>query len=220
MVQSKQTKQSEKGGLNVKSRNWVRLFLSTLAVGGVTTGLVGFALKWDEYQVLFINFDIGEILALVVWFIGVGFIFSMISQAGFFAYLTVHRFGLGFFRSSWNITQLVLILFVLFDIVYFRDQFFTQKPNSIDSYLSMAGLIVLAAIVISFMKTKQTNNKAFVPTLFFMIVVTIIEWYPAIRTNDTSWLFLMLIPLIVCNAYQLLVLPKLLEHKKEKAVEA
>lgn len=204
----------------MKSRNWVKLFLSTLALGGITTAFIGFVLKWAEYKPLFIEFDIGEILALLVWFIGVGFIFSMISQAGFFAYLTVHRFGLGFFRSSWTATQLVLILFVLFDLVYFREQFFSQNPNTINSYLIMALCIVLVAFLVAFIKMKQTNRKAFVPTLFFMIVITVIEWYPAIRTNESSWLALMLIPLLVCNTYQLLILPKLLETKREKTVEA
>ena len=61
-------------------------------------------------------------MAVSFWLMGVGFIFSVISQMGFFAYLTIHRFGLGMFRSPslWNIVQLFFIAFVLFDFVYLR----------------------------------------------------------------------------------------------------
>lgn len=41
-----------------------------------------------------------------------------------------------------------------------------------------------------------------------MVVVTTIEWVPVLRVNEESWLWLMVLPLIICNAYQLLVLPK------------
>ena len=46
----------------VNSRNWVRFFLSTLLVGGLSTGIIGFALKWSEYKELFISFNLVEIV--------------------------------------------------------------------------------------------------------------------------------------------------------------
>jgi KinB signaling pathway activation protein len=58
--------------------------------------------------------------------------------------------------------------------------------------------------------------SAFIPALFFMIVVTTIEWVPVLRVNEESWLFLMLFPLIVCNAFQLLMLPKLNQRSIEE----
>ncbi len=96
------------GGCVVNSRKWVRLFLTTLFLGGISTVIIGFVLEWDRYNEFFQNFDVGEILAVSFWLMGVGFIFSVISQMGFFAYLTIHRFGLGMFRSSslWNAVQL------------------------------------------------------------------------------------------------------------------
>ncbi len=42
-----------------------------------------------------------------------------------------------------------------------------------------------------------------------MIVATIVEWMPALRVNDHSWLYLMAFALLACNAYQLLILHKL-----------
>lgn len=195
----------------MNSRKWVRLFLTTLAIGGITTAITGFVIRWSEYEKLFVQLHVGEIFAVLMWFIGFGFIFSVISQMGFFAYLTVHRFGLGLFRSVslWNSVQIVLISFVLFDLVYFRYQVFAEKGESIVSYLFVALLILLVGLAVAYVKRKQTNKEAFVPALFFMTVVTIIEWFPALRINDRNWLYLMLVPLLVCNAYQLLILHKL-----------
>nr|WP_239589627.1 KinB-signaling pathway activation protein [Metabacillus crassostreae] len=201
--------------IEVKSRNWVRFFLSTLLIGGISSGIIGFVLKWAEYKDLFINFEIIEILSILFWLFGVGLIFSVISQMGFFAYLTIHRFGLGIFRSVflWNIAQVVLILFVLFDLVYFRFQLFANETETLLPYLGIALYVFLVGIIVAFFKQKDTNKEAFIPALFFMVVVTSIEWFPALRVNEENWLLLMLIPIQICNAYQLLMLPKFTNPK-------
>ncbi len=199
----------------VNSRKWVRLFLSTLLIGGIATAAVGMILNGKEFAHLFVRLEIVELLAVLFWHIGVGFIFSVISQAGFFAYLTIHRFGLGFFRSLWNSVQLVLIVFVLFDLVYFRYMVFADKGDSIVPYLLVALVILLVGLAVAYVKSVQTNKGAFVPALFFMVVVTVIEWFPVLRINDRDWLYLMLIPLLLCNAYQLLILHKLTGGAKQ-----
>ncbi|OAS87017.1 MULTISPECIES: KinB-signaling pathway activation protein [Metabacillus] len=200
----------------MNSRNWVRFFLSTLLVGGLTTGIIGFALKWSEYKELFISFNLVEIVSILFWLFGVGLIFSVISQMGFFAYLTVHRFGLGIFRSvsMWNLAQIILIVFVLFDLIYFRFQLFAEGNETILPYLLLAFYVFVVGVIIALIKRSNTNKEAFIPALFFMIVVTTIEWFPALRVNEKDWLLLMLIPLQVCNAYQLLMLPKFIKSKK------
>ncbi|BBW98198.1 KinB-signaling pathway activation protein [Geobacillus icigianus] len=199
----------------MNSRKWVRLFLSTLLIGGIATAAVGMILNGKEFAHLFVRLEIVELLAVLFWHIGVGFIFSVISQAGFFAYLTIHRFGLGFFRSLWNSVQLVLIVFVLFDLVYFRYMVFADKGDSIVPYLLVALVILLVGLAVAYVKSVQTNKGAFVPALFFMVVVTVIEWFPVLRINDRDWLYLMLIPLLLCNAYQLLILHKLTGGAKQ-----
>ncbi|WP_078433560.1 KinB-signaling pathway activation protein [Metabacillus halosaccharovorans] len=200
----------------MNSRNWVRLFLSTLLVGGLTTGVIGFLLKWADYKDLFLNFEIIEILSVLFWLFGVGLIFSVISQMGFFAYLTVHRFGLGIFKSAslWNFAQIILILFVLFDLAYFRFQLFANEGDTFISYILLALYVLIVGLIVAFIKRKDTNKGAFIPALFFMIVVTVIEWFPALRVNQEDWLLLMLIPLQVCNAYQLIMLPRFTQTKK------
>jgi KinB signaling pathway activation protein len=202
----------------VNSRNLVKLFLSTLLIGGITTGVAGFVIRWDEFSPYFIHFDLLEILSVLIWLLGVGFIFSLLSQMGFFAYLTIHRFGLGIFCGVklWNMVQLVLIGFVLFDLVYFRYLFFAEKGESVIPYIAIALFIFIFGLIIAWQKAKQTNKEAFVPALFFMVVITVIEWMPVLRVNEKSWLYLMLIPLLVCNAYQLLVLHKLNERSEQQ----
>ncbi|KAA0765305.1 KinB signaling pathway activation protein KbaA [Bacillus sp. SH5-2] len=203
----------------MNSRKWVRLFLTTLFLGGISTVFIGFVLEWDEYAKFFQNFDVKEILAISFWLMGVGFIFSVISQMGFFAYLTIHRFGLGMFRSSslWNAVQLFFIAFVLFDFVYLRSVLIANGEVSLGNNILVAGVLFVFGAIVAYVKSKETNKKAFVPALFFMVVVTILEWVPALRINDTDWLYLMVIPLLLCNAYQLLILHRLIGRASKTA---
>lgn len=197
----------------MNSRNLVKLFFSTSLLGAVITGVVGFVVRWEEFKPFFSNFDLAEIISIFFWLMGMGLIFSLLSQMGFFAYLTIHRFGLGIFRSAslWNKVQIVLVGFVLFDLAYFRYLFFAKEGDSYIPYIAVAIFILLFGIIVAWQKAKQTNKDAFIPALFFMIVITVIEWMPVLRVNEKSWLYLMLVPLLVCNAYQLLVLHKLNE---------
>jgi KinB signaling pathway activation protein len=204
----------------VTSRNWVKLFLTTLSIGGLTTAIVGFIVRWSEFQPYFTELKIPDILSAIIWLIGMGFLFSVISQMGFFAYLTVHRFGLGIFKSAflWNGVQVILILVVVSDFVYLRYISFAKAGDSILPYIGLAFLVLLISLAIAYFKMRQTNKGAFIPALFFMVVATIIEWVPVLRVNETSWVFLMMVTLFACNSYQILVLHKLnAQSEKERA---
>ncbi|NSL52542.1 KinB-signaling pathway activation protein [Calidifontibacillus erzurumensis] len=196
------------------SRSWVYLFISTLLLGGISTIFVGFAVEWGRYSTLFLEFDVIEIISVAFWFLGVGFIFSLISQAGYFAYLTVHRFGLGIFKSLWGSVQILLTIFVLFDFVYLRYQAFAKPGDPLLPYVVPALLILLYGLVVAYFKVKQTNQAAFIPALFFMVAVSIIEWVPALRANEQNWLLLMIFPLLICNTWQLFILYKLNQASK------
>jgi KinB signaling pathway activation protein len=199
------------GGTNVNSRNWVQLFISTLMVGGLSTIVLGFIIRWSEYKPLFLNVDISEIISVMFWLLGIGFIFSVISQMGFFAYLTIHRFGLGIFKKLWNPVQIVLVAFVLFDLVYFRYQWFAKEGEGVGIYFAFPLFILAYGLIVAYIKSKETTKQAFIPALFFMVVVTTIEWVPALRANEESWLYLMLFPMMICNSYQLLLLHRLIQ---------
>ncbi|MEH7274454.1 KinB-signaling pathway activation protein [Neobacillus vireti] len=201
------------------SRIWVRLFMTTLLIGAITTAIAGFIINWNEYVHYFIDFKIINIVSALFWFSLWGVLYSVISQMGYFAYLTVHRFGLGIFKSVslWNGIQVVLILFVLFDLVYLRYVTFANSGDSLLPYIGLAVLLLIPGLVTAWFKAKQTNREAFVPALFFMVVVTVIEWFPVLRVNEQSWVYLMLISLLACNAYQLLILHKLnLKSQQER----
>lgn len=199
----------------MNSRNVVRLFITTLFVGGLTGGIAGFIIRWNEIEHYFTAFDLVSIFSSFFWLFGVGLIFSVISQAGFFAYLTIHRFGLGLFKSMWNPVQIVFILFVLFDLIYLRYTSF-ESNEGLAPYIFPAVYVLSIGLLVAYLKGRQTNKNTFIPALFFMVVVTILEWTPVLRENDESWLYFMLIPLLACNAYQLLVLNKFIERSQKE----
>ncbi|MCD7036618.1 KinB-signaling pathway activation protein [Metabacillus sp. GX 13764] len=194
----------------MKSRNWVRFFLTNLLIGAAAAIIMGFGLQAGKYAVMVKNADIKELSSLFILFAGWGLIFSVLSQMGFFAYLTVHRFGLGMFKSVrlWNIAQLILIAFGLFDLIYFRYQLFASANESILPYIAVSSLIFFFSLFVAYLKKRDTVKEAFTPALFFMFIVTIIEWFPALRINEPFWLYFMLIPLLVCNAFQIIMLPR------------
>ncbi len=148
------------------SRNWVKLFLKTLVIGGLTTAIVGFVVHWNEFMPYFTEVKVFNIISTIVWLVGMGFLFSVISQMGFFAYLTIHRFGLGIFKSFWNSVQMVLLIFALFDLVYFRYQAFAKAGESLIPYIGLAAIPLAAGILTAWLKMKQTNKAAFIPALF------------------------------------------------------
>jgi KinB signaling pathway activation protein len=198
----------------VTIRSWVRFFVHTLIIGGAISGVAGFIIRWDEFSFLFTNGEWREVFSVFAWLVGVGFTFSVISQMGFFAYLTIHQFGAGMFRSYWNPVQFLIILVVLFDLVYFRFEVFAEKGESLLPYFSLAILLLVASLVVAWLKVKQSNKKVFISALFFMVVLTVIEWLPVLQANEQSWMYLMVITLLPCNAFQLLALPKYSQRVK------
>nr|WP_246880123.1 KinB-signaling pathway activation protein [Bacillus suaedae] len=191
----------------VNSRKVVYLFFSTLLIGSLSGTIVGFILDYQVYiEDTFLNLIFG-----LIWLMGISAAFSLISQMGFFAYLTVHRFGLGLFKSQklWNAVQIIIIVFVIFDLIYFRFLAFAEPGETIFGYFLMPLLLLAYGLIIAYIKAKDTNKGAFVPALFFIVVITTIEWVPALTVNDTKWLWLYVTPLLVANTWQLLVLHRL-----------
>lgn len=197
-------------------RNWIRLFFSTLMIGGLVTGISGLILRWDEFAPWFSDFELGKVISVFLWLVVVGFTFSVISQMGFFAYLTIHQFGMGMFRSFWKTVQIVITLFVLFDLIYFRFDGFTVNGEIKPSYIILFSLILVTGLVVAYLKNKQSGQNTFVSAIFFMVVVTVLEWLPVLQAKESKWLFLMLFALLACNAYQLLALPKFNRRSEEE----
>ena len=185
-----------------------------MLVGGATTGIAGVIIRWNFFQPYVENGQWDEFLAGFAWMILLGFTMSVIAQAGFFAYLTLHQVGLNVFKTLtlWNWVQMLLIFIALLDIVLFR---FIPEAETTKDWLFYIGLLVLlifSSIATAIQKTKLTGKKhVLIPALFFMIVVTTLEWTIALMGRDKNidtWVALILFPLLAVNAYQLLVLPK------------
>lgn len=187
------------------SRNWVRLFFITLLIGGITGIISGFLARWQDFEGMFTPLNITDVLMTSLWLFGIGLIYSVISQMGFFSYLTIHRFGLGIFKSLlfWNLAQMILIAFVLVDLVYFE-------------FRILALVLLVYGALVAFIKAKQTNKETFISAFFFMTVFTTVEMLAVLRVNNESWIYFMLIPILACNTYQLLGLPSYLKRSQEE----
>ena len=200
----------------MNSRKLVNFFFKTLLLGGLTGLITSFFVKADEYRMFLSPFNAFELLGLVVVLAGVGLVFTVVSQTGFFAYLFLNRLGLGLFRSYWPFVQVLLIAFVAFDLVYFPDQA-TEGEVSIFWYILMSGAILIYGLIIAKIKANETNKSAFIPALFFMVVITTVEWIPGMRTEGYDYTIIMIIVLLVCNTYQLLALHRINQKEDPKS---
>ncbi|MFB4161946.1 KinB-signaling pathway activation protein [Geomicrobium sp. JSM 1781026] len=199
----------------MNTRKVVYLFFTTMFIGAAGGAVVGVPLTWDVFQEEgFWNFFWG-----VVWMLGIGAAVSIVAQMGYFAYLVLHRFALSLFktRKLWNLIQILLIAFVYFDLVYLRYIAYAEPGEHWTGYLITPTLLLIYAVIIAYWKMKETNWTAFVPAVFFMFVITTIEWVPALTVqvvNDSVWLWIYLAPLIAANTYQLIALHRLQRQDK------
>lgn len=197
------------------------MFIRTLFIGGVVGLLTSFIVKSADYGAILNPFDFMELVGLLLFFTGFGLVFAVVSMTGFFAYLFIHRYGQGFFRSYWPTVQLLLIIFVIFDLIYFP---YKGADGTIPliTFVLMTIYIVFVGLVVARVKVKQTNQTAFIPTLFVMIVITALEWSLVLRTSDLDYMLLTIMPLLATNAYQILILhevTKMDEAQKKKLTE-
>ncbi|AMO87268.1 KinB-signaling pathway activation protein [Solibacillus sp. FSL W7-1472] len=195
-------------------RNWVKFAFWALVIGGLVNAVASLIIRWDFYQPYLANGEISEFLAAVVWNVVLGMTMSVMAQAGFFAYLTLHQVGVNIFRSLtlWNWIQILLIIIVLVDIIVFR---FAPGASAAGEWLIygfLLAVLVGAAIWTAIKKIKMTQKPhVLISTLFFMIVITSLEWIIALmgrQDNIDVYVALLLFPLVAVNAYQILMLPK------------
>ncbi|UJL46597.1 KinB-signaling pathway activation protein [Virgibacillus sp. NKC19-16] len=203
----------------MNTRKLVNFFFKTLFIGTIAGLVTSFFVKAEDYALVLNPFDFMGIAGFLLFFIGLGLVFAAVSQMGFFAHLFLNRLGLGLFRSYWPTVQVVLIAFVVFDLVYFPYQA-TEGEVSVLWYMLMAAAILGYGLLIAWIKAKETKPRAFIPALFLMVVMTTIEWIPGMRTEGTDYAWLMIIPLLACNTYQLLKLHRLHETDSDQAATA
>jgi KinB signaling pathway activation protein len=188
-------------------RKWGYLFFTTLLVGGVSALAAGLVLQiWE---------------GIFHWFtlavdVLIGLMFSVLSQMGFFAYLMLNYIALSIIKRPpmWKTVQVIFVVIVLIDLVVVRHLFF-EESKGMAAYSVLPVLLLAASLVAAYFKSKATNHSAFVPTLFFLTVVTALEAIPALKMNDGFQTFFMIVPLFVCNTWQIMKLHQLVGKKKE-----
>ena len=194
-------------------RNWVKFFSKALLIGGVVTAVAGLIVRWEFFLGYLQSGEIGQFVVALLWMVFLGFTMSVVAQMGFFAYLTVHQFGVNIFKTLtlWNWVQLLIIAVVLFDLIFFRFRLTSEDTGRSLLYLMLLASLIIVAGITAYLKAKWTKKHTLVSALFFMIVITTLEWLPALMVrsgNIDEWVTILLFPLLAVNAYQILALPK------------
>lgn len=192
----------------------VRLMGTTFLWGGLAGLIVGLVLSIQDPALE--SWGMGDwIFGVIGWF-GGGLIFSALSLLGFFSYSLVNQLGLGLFRKPilWNALLILLMALTFYDTVELRYAFFAEEGESYYSFILLPLVLFLWGLVVAYIKAKETNKTAFVPTLFFMFAFTILELIPALRQDNIKSLLDMAVPLVVANTWQVLVFHRILKNPK------
>ena len=196
-------------------KKWFFLFWTTLCVGGAVMLLTGLGMQLFQQELS--NFKGPVDIIVNILQLGLsGFMISVYAQMGFFAYLTLNYIALGLFKKSWQYIQVVLTVFVLLDLMFLRMLMGQERDVTGDIMLGVTLLII--GITVAWLKVRGTNVSAFIPTLFFMIAVTTIETLSALNVSQIATWFVF-IPLVACNAYQILLLHRLLSNSSSSVVQ-
>ncbi|MFL1676746.1 KinB-signaling pathway activation protein [Paenibacillus dendritiformis] len=196
-------------------KKWFYLFWTTLLIGGGITLVMGLSLQIIQGEFQNFNGPIDGVLNVVQLILS-GFTVSVYSQMGFFAYLTLNFIAIGLFKKTWPYIQVVLTVIALLDLMFLRmllaDNTSQRGGDAMNDIL--LGLAVLAvALIVGYFKVKATNRTGFIPTLFFMIAITTVETLSALNISGIATWYVYL-PLAACNAYQVLMLNRILGTPK------
>lgn len=192
-------------------RKWAKLFGATLLVGGVVSLIVGVAMIYihPAPDVKIVKLD--DWLYNLFNFLVSGLTLGAFSHMGFFAYLILNYIALSIFKKPylWIALQGFITVFVLVEVAV--NMYDTSFPSQ--TFWVFPLVLVIASLLVAWRKVKETASSAWVPSLFFMIAVTVLEGMPAFREGDISSLVYMLLPLFACNSYQILKLHHILDVK-------
>ncbi|NUU59662.1 KinB-signaling pathway activation protein [Paenibacillus agri] len=189
-------------------KKWFYLFWTTLLIGAAGAVIAGLALQAVNGKIDFKS--TADFLLYPLILLGYGMLVSVYSQLGFFAYLILNYMGIGVFpRKVWQYIQLVLAVLALLELVFLRSVVGGERNVTSDLFLGI--LILLSAIVVTYFKVRSTNFSAWIPTFFFMTAITIVETIGVLRIGVDSATVFIIVPLIACNAFQILMLHRVLK---------
>lgn len=197
-------------------RKWFFLFWTALligAAGALGTGLIMMLVNGEKTN------GIVDFLIYLLILFGSGVMISVYSQMGFFAYLILNYMGKGVFpKRGWQIVQIILTVLALLDVMFLR--LFVGGDRERISDIVLGIIILAAAIVTAYVKVKLTHISALVPTLFFMIAVTVVETIGVLRIDVNSATIFIVVPLLLCNAYQMLILHRLVDVSTKRSISS
>lgn len=197
-------------------KNWLYISVTTVLYGSAVTLLL-----LGSVKLIFPGFVFMDEAAKGTSEIGYALFgsvtVSIVCVVGFFAYLVANYYMIGILKNrfkAWNGIQIFFIFLTLADLVFLRYENFARSEESIWRYAGLPIVIVTAAIAVAWWKVKLTNKNVWIPTLFFMIVVTSLELIPAMQANEDEYLLILLGTLVVLNARLILILHKLVNRTR------
>ncbi|GGE20690.1 KinB-signaling pathway activation protein [Marinithermofilum abyssi] len=193
------------------------LFWTTLLIGGMSAPVIGGILQqWTG--------PIGLDMERQLW---AGVMFGAVAQMGFFAYMVFNMVAVGFLRNQavYQGLQLLLTLGALYQAAMWGWQK-GDGPSLLNS-LILPGMLLIAGLTAAWFKQKATKPEAFVPTVFFMVTATMLEAIPSLEQKSMEMVLFMVCSLLVCNAWQIMQLHRLVKDtpagalgKKQKKLDA
>jgi KinB signaling pathway activation protein len=197
-------------------RRWFFLFATTILLGMLVACTVGLTIAAiDPVHTSRVSWLHG-ISYNVIGMSLVGATLGAFSHMVFFGYLIVQMIGQAMLRNKWQYVQVsVTVLSCMYTITF-------AAPQSIADGFRAAIfplLLILCAVPIVWWKVRMTHKRAIIPSLFLLIAVTLLETVPALRQHNGYAIAMMAAPLFVCNAWQLLLLHRLVTPKPNSATQ-
>lgn len=194
-------------------RKWMSLFGMSILIGSAAAVVVGGALQLMDLEFRDVGTK-GWLYNLFMMAIA-GLSFGAFSHMGFFAYLMLNYIARSIFKRpyTWIMTQAIIAAFVMFEIGYWT--YDTNFPEY--TYWAVPLALLAAALLVAWRKTHETSSGAWVPTVFFLVAITALETVPAFRTGSMPSLIFQMVPLFVCNAYQIMRLHRILDRTPQSA---
>lgn len=149
-------------------RNWIKFFFNALLIGGIVTAVMGLIVRWEFFSQYLTNGEIWQFTGALLWMVFLGFTMSVVAQMGFFAYLTIHQFGVNMFKTLtlWNWVQLLIIAVVLFDLIFFRFRLTSGETGRTLLYLTLLVSLIGVSAITAYFKAKWTKKHTLISAFF------------------------------------------------------
>lgn len=195
---------------------WMKLFGMTILIGALAAAITGVCMQLADPE--FRNIEADGWLYNILMMALIGLTFGAFAHMGFFAYLMLNYIARSIFKRPyfWVALQGFVALFVLAEIAYWT--YDTNFPGN--TYWAVPLALLTVSLAVAWRKVHETSSGAWIPTVFFMIAVTVLEAIPAFRTGSMSSLVFQMVPLFVCNTYQIMQLHRILGSSAAPGIAA